>query len=706
MDNRDESILDACLEELLGGPAPPDLTARILTRLEESESDILDGLLDETLGGITPPDVADQVLQVQQPVPRPPVIARGVERAMRRTPRQPNYGSWTTVALTVVLLAFGGMIGWRVWTIANPRDEAPVIAHEEEVFGPVSSPPRPTPPEQVVEAPIEQWETTTPVERGRERQPTRDRIVERPRQPAAPRPNDVVAAPTRPAVEDPSPLPGPRIVQSINELIRQNWEDQQVTPTVALDDAQWCRRAYVKLVGREPIEETVANFTASTAPDKREQLVDQLMRDDSYVEYFARHWGDVWTDVLLATSDRRVNRDGLAQFMRRSFATGKPFDQITTELITATGNGSQRFRDSNGAVNYLLAYASRDGKHSLASSHVSRTFMGVAMECNQCHNSATWRGYVQQEFWEFNAFFRQMRVESGEKLVNIDFPGDGTTPDDAEIYFELRSGLLKAAYPVFVDEEVAGFDRVPRSGLLKDVDRREALAEFIVQSRFFRQAMVNRFWGELFGVGFTTPVDELGPHNPASHPELLAKLGDQFAAHDYDVRKLIEWIVLSKPFGLAPQAAPVERGIGTQELFASFPVRPTKEQPLVAALTAATELYAAHSKPTNDLGTTARLTPTAPDSQPAEISEMDLATATSAQVIASSDASLFGQVILGSELSTEQKIDHMFFAVVHRRPNQRESSQIQKMLDGAGEQAASTVLQYVWWAISNSREAQ
>ena len=31
-------------------------------------------------------------------------------------------------------------------------------------------------------------------------------------------------------------------------------------------------------------------------------------------------------------------------------------------------------------------------------------------------------------------------------------------------------------------------------------------------------------WGRFFGYGFTTPVDDMGPHNPASHPELLAEL--------------------------------------------------------------------------------------------------------------------------------------------------------------------------------------
>lgn len=715
----DNPMLDACLEELLGGATPPDLTARILDAYDQSESHLLDPLLDEVLAGVSPPSVAERVLQQHESASPSPATVAVIDPGVTvtsRTRRRSNRVMWNTIAATLFLAALGIALRSQ-GRPDSPSGNAPSVARDDTVvsepgrsrdklFPPSTEDVEPRsavgqndPPEFAAVLPKRiETATVTPVE-----QPT---VQE----------HDLAATV---AVQEPSRLPSSRIILSVNDLIRQRWQERDVTPAPALDDARWAQRVYSRVVGRKPTEKELVAFSADTSPDKRAKLVDQLMRGSDYIEDYARHWGNVWTEMLLATSTRQVNRDGLRQFLRRSFAAGVSLDEVVTELITATGSGTRAAdaEDYNGAVNYLLAYADRD-KQQVASAHVGRTFVGIAMECGQCHDDNSWRAFKQQHFWEFNTFFRQMQADPTGKLADVDFRGEGASPRDAEVYYSTSEGLLKSAYPVFVDSEVDGFASVSRSGRLEDVNRREVLAGFIVRSRFFRQAMVNRIWGELFGVGFTTPVDDLGPHNPASHPELLAKLGDQFAAHEFDMRELIQWIVLSEPFGLSPEATPIERSIGTQELFASFPGRSRSGKPLQESLKLATELYARHRPVAGGALTNARLTPTTPGAPPATLSELDRVLAmTPAEVRRPSERSLFGQIVLESDLSPEQKIEHMFFATVHRPPSKRELAKINELLKGPvqklEEQASPTAaqdlddaLRYVWWALASSRDSR
>ena len=92
------------------------------------------------------------------------------------------------------------------------------------------------------------------------------------------------------------------------------------------------------------------------------------------------------------------------------------------------------------------------------------------------------------------------------------------------LFYELRNGLSKAAYPVFVDGTKLESD----SGFVADVDRRTELAKLIVGSEYLAKALVNRMWAHFLGYGFTKPIDDMGPHNPPTHPELLDALAAEF----------------------------------------------------------------------------------------------------------------------------------------------------------------------------------
>ncbi len=153
---------------------------------------------------------------------------------------------------------------------------------------------------------------------------------------------------------------------------------------------------------------------------------------------------------------------------------------MATELITATGSCKPGDKDFNGAANFLADKMADNGVQATAKT--SQIFLGMAVQCTQCHNHP-FNEYQQNQFWELNAFFRQTHVEKRAedekkkqnvgRVVDKDFKGEGGDPKKAEIYYELRNGKLKVAYPVFVDgTSLARCIRDERGGFWRSRDAR------------------------------------------------------------------------------------------------------------------------------------------------------------------------------------------------------------------------------------------
>ena len=275
----------------------------------------------------------------------------------------------------------------------------------------------------------------------------------------------------------------PSQVKMINEIIEQGWRDFEIRPAAEADDSTWCRRVFLDVIGRVPNQEELSEFLAAKSKSKRADLVDTLLHDDRYTEEYASHWSTVWTNILIGQSggnDRNsmISRPGMQKYLRDSFARNKPYDRMVYALVTATGStkpGTERF---NGAVNFLIDKVNEE-KGVLATSSTSRIFLGQQVQCTQCHNHP-FNQWKQQMFWEFNSFFRQTRslrrfvdgtrdVDHAE-LIDQDFAGEANDPEDALVFYELRNGLTRVAYPVFTDGTAIGV-----SGFVSDVKRRDEL---------------------------------------------------------------------------------------------------------------------------------------------------------------------------------------------------------------------------------------
>ncbi|HWB00596.1 MAG TPA: DUF1549 and DUF1553 domain-containing protein, partial [Pirellulales bacterium] len=384
------------------------------------------------------------------------------------------------------------------------------------------------------------------------------------------------------------------IVAFVNQQIRAGWESAGLQPSMAATENEWCRRVYLDVLGRVPTVGEVKRFLSHPAGTKKVILLNELLDSDEHLDDYAANWTTVWTNLLIGRPPQRVNRrdptnrEGMQQYLRRSFLENKPYDRMVYELISATGDTAPGSPNYNGATNFLINKLQENAIEATAKT--AKFFLGLQVQCTQCHNHP-FNDAKQEQFWSLNAFFRQTHSNVRREgrnidyatLSNSDFRGEGSTPGDAEIYFELRNGTLQVAYPKFVDGT-----QLPTSGYVKDVDRRTELARLVVKSDYLGRAIVNRMWGHFLGYGFTKPVDDFGPHNPPSHPELLDQLGREFTAHGHDLKRLIRWICLSEAYGLSSRMTEHNKvddpSLGEKPKFSHFYLRQMQAEQLYESL--------------------------------------------------------------------------------------------------------------------------
>jgi Protein of unknown function (DUF1549)/Protein of unknown function (DUF1553) len=345
------------------------------------------------------------------------------------------------------------------------------------------------------------------------------------------------------------------VVAEIDRMVGQVWDEYELKPSDPATEGEWCRRLFLDLLGRTPRVDELRAFVEDDSESKRAALVEQLLHSDAYTNDLSRNWTTIWTNLLIgrtggSADNSMISRAGMQKYLRDSFARNRPWDQMVHELVTATGTTTPGTEGFNGAVNFLIDKVN-DENAAQATAACSQLFLGLQVQCTQCHNHP-FNDWKQQKYWEFNAFFRQTRAFRGRtdadpaQLADQDYRGESGNQDEADLFYELRNGLVKVAYPVFVDGTSIG-----KSGYVNVTNRRAELSRLMLASPWMAEVMANRMWGHFLGYGFTKPVDDLGPHNPPTNPELLQFLAQQFRSSGYDVRQLMTWIVLSKPYSLS-----------------------------------------------------------------------------------------------------------------------------------------------------------
>jgi hypothetical protein len=666
-----DRILDAFLEETLGGHYPPDLTAKILQTWNARHThSAMDAELEPLALGAplaedelpAPPiqrDAASPTAYAEVDMPLPSSARR------RRRSRVPWWGlalagGSLAASIALALVVLRRMEQPSATAVvreqpppslrgggARPSDPKPPSSLDRRVPGP--SP-------QLVGSPSH-WPRPEPLQTAPQVAATTD---------------DHKAVTTPPQRKLKSPSPDAEVIAFVDDVLRQVWRERGVTPSPPASDAEWCRRVYDRLVGHEPSKEELLRFTRDPGRDRRQRLVDQLLADDEY----ARHWADFWTAALLGPAiatgpSEAAQRQGLRDYLFAAGQTNKPHDQLVSELLTASGTSRPGDADYNAAVHFLVSTASPEA--IVATDRTARAFLGQQLVCVRCHDHRA-NSWEQRRFWELNAFFRQMHVRRavGTDLVcltDADFCGETGIAKDAEIFYKQPDGRLKAAYPALNEQ------RLPHSGLVSDVSRRRELARFIVAADEFPRATVNRLWEKLLGYGIVQPVDDLGPHNPPAHPQLLERLSDEFAAHRFDLKGLARWIVLSTPFGLSDRRMPESwmdaPEQGALPLFARYyPPREATRDVYKALMVAVNARNWAPRRGSGTVGTLARqMLPTTTGLEIIDVQPSDRVA-----------GAPWLNRLAASSLRPEQKVEHLFLSALGRKPSPRESTAAKLLL--------------------------
>ncbi len=343
--------------------------------------------------------------------------------------------------------------------------------------------------------------------------------------------------------------------QAYAKLPRNNFIDGHVwdklerlgiLPSEAASDSTFLRRAYLDVIGRLPTPDESRTFLASTAPSKREELVDALLDRPEYADYWANKWAD-----LLRPNPYRVGIKPTLAFdawIRDAFRRNLPYDRFVRELVTAQGSTWR-----NGAATLFRDRRTPDEITPI----VSQLFLGIRLECAKCHHHP-FEVWSQDDFYSLAAYF-----------ARVTHKGEGISPPISggeEIVFVADSGSVTHPITRQVLEPRPLFGTARR--IEPGEDPREALADWIVspQNPYFAQVGVNRVWADLMGRGLVDPVDDLRATNPPSNPVLLAALADDFRAGGWDLKKLIRGIITSQAYALS--SSPNERNVGDTRNYA------------------------------------------------------------------------------------------------------------------------------------------
>ena len=362
--------------------------------------------------------------------------------------------------------------------------------------------------------------------------------------------------------------------RAVDEALRAAWTQAGIEPSARVDDAGFLRRAWLDLAGVVPPPEVVARFSADRSADKRRAAVADLVKSPRWAE----HWANVWERLLLGPMVKIpiVDRQAFHEWIRSAVATNEPYDHMVYDLVTATGqNQSDDDGPINGAVNWLLRF--RGVPEDLAGT-TSRVFLGVQIQCAQCHDHKT-EAWKQADFRRFTACFMRTRAAPVDRDANKNELLVRDTPRPAFMRQGKRA-LDKNPYAAAAPGALDGTD------FSASPNPRQALAQWMVapQNPWFAKAFVNRVWASLLGRGFVEPVDDLRASSVALLPEIFDRLAADFVEHGYDVRRLVALICDTEAYQLS--AGQPARGEG--QLWSRFPLKPLGPDELLDAIVAAT----------------------------------------------------------------------------------------------------------------------
>jgi hypothetical protein len=581
----------------------------------------------------------------------------------------------------------------------------------------------------------------------------------------------IIVFPTFATAPDARPTPPPpsatELAARIDGFIESALSAKGIEPAPLASDAEFHRRVYLDLAGRIPTEAEVRAFLGDKAPERRTRLVETLLGSPHYV----RHMSNTWQTVMAPSAgntqngfrswlETRVQQNAPYDSMVRDLLTAPmnnaPFgynildvsESVDVEIlllkqainnpnsinpIPVNPNPEKINRDPvkpfklpnvrkakvPDEVKVVIAQPQQDSPaafyfganeykpENLAAS-TARRFLGVRLECAQCHNHPT-SSWTRKQFWEFAAFFSGVQAPASNFYINNpknNFPVTIAAPTT-------NQPVVRTITIPGTDKQVEARFPDGKSPVWKDnVESRHALAEWLTSpaNPYFARTAANRLWAHFFGAGIIDPVDdEPTEDNPASHPKLLAELTAQFVANKHDVKYLIRAITASKAYQRTSAASHVNQN--QPRLFARMAVKGLTPEQLFDSLALATGFQdpSGHQPgvivPNTPRGDFLIMFSTQDNKTETQTSILQALTLMNGKLVADA-TSLTGSQKLASLLNgagtNAEKIGTLYLSTLSRLPRPEESSRMLRYMESQPD--AREAFADIFWALLNSSE--
>lgn len=345
----------------------------------------------------------------------------------------------------------------------------------------------------------------------------------------------------------------PPVKNFIDQHVFANLKQIGIPPSPICDDSTFLRRVSLDIGGRLPTLEETKAFIADKAPDKRDRAVEALVNSPDYADFFANKWTALLKNQRTEAADITANF-AFHAWMRDNLLANTPYDQLVRQILASTGTI---------VSNPPVAWYKRVKEPTTQVEDVAQLFLGVRMQCAQCHHHPFER-WTQAEYYHMAAFFSQIGRKptaiAGEDLI---FHKRGT----AQTEHRKTRAMLKPA----------GLGAAPLD-IAPDDDPRLALADWMSKkdNPFFAKALVNRYWKHFFKRGLIEPEDDLRDTNPPTNPELIDALAKHFTDSNFDLKSLVRVIAQSHAYQLS--AMPNEHNAVDRQAYSHYyPKRMTAE---------------------------------------------------------------------------------------------------------------------------------
>jgi Protein of unknown function (DUF1549)/Protein of unknown function (DUF1553) len=348
----------------------------------------------------------------------------------------------------------------------------------------------------------------------------------------------------------------------IDTLVHKKLRDLRIAPSELCTDEAFVRRAYVDVIGLMPTPEEYDRFMKNPATNKREALVDELLGRKEFAEL----WVMKWAELLQIKSSNTVSYKATLLYynwLQDKISKNVPVNEWVQELLGASGGTFK-----NPATNYYQ----NETDILKVSENVAQVFMGMRIQCSQCHNHPFDR-WTMDDYYGFAAFFSQIgRKGTDDPREIVVFNSGG-----GEVNHPVGGRQMKPKFLGGAEPDVAG------------KDRRQVLAAWLASpdNPYFATNLGNVVWAHFFGQGIINEVDDVRVSNPPSNGELLAELGKKFTEYKYDFKKLVRDICTSRTYQRS--TIPNASNEGDTRNFARQAVRRIRAETMLDIISQATE---------------------------------------------------------------------------------------------------------------------